>query len=120
MIISNRNAPLAFPVDSDHILRGSTTTIDRICSDATPVASDSLSIFQLRPNGGLHFVKLHPAGGSFPRHFSANKAGNLVAVGLQRSGKVTILRRDAEKGQVLEAVAEIDGLGEVTCVVWDE
>ncbi|MCJ1381447.1 hypothetical protein MMC17_004557 [Xylographa soralifera] len=105
IIVSNRNSPLSFPPSS---------------SDSSPVISDSLSIFRLFPDGAFKFLELYPAGGSFPRHFSVNKAGDLVAVGLQMSGKVVILRRDAEKGQMLEPVAEVDGLGEVTCVVWDE
>ncbi|MCJ1390987.1 hypothetical protein MMC18_003848 [Xylographa bjoerkii] len=105
MIISNRNSPLSFSSSS---------------SGSGAVMSDSLSIFRLCRNGALRFIELYPAGGSFPRHFSVNKAGDLVAVGLQMSGRVVILRRDAENGQVLEPVAEMDGLGEVTCVVWDE
>ncbi|MCJ1431597.1 hypothetical protein MMC27_000952 [Xylographa pallens] len=105
MIISNRNSPLSFSSSSSY---------------SSPVISDSLSIFRLLPEGAFKFVELYPAGGSFPRHFSVNRAGDLVAVGLQMSGKVVILRRSAEKGKILEPVAEVDGLGEVTCVVWDE
>jgi len=105
MIISNRNSPFSFPTGSD---------------DINPVMSDSLSMFRLSPDGALQFLELYPAGGSFPRHFSVNKTGDLVAVGLQMSGRVVILRRNAEKGNDFERVAEIDGLGEVTCVVWDE
>ena len=104
-MISNRNSPLSLSPSSSH---------------SSPVISDSLSIFCLLPEGAFKFLELYPAGGSFPRHFSVNKAGDLVAVGLQMSGKVVILRRDAERGKILEPVAEVDGLGEVTCVVWDE
>ncbi|MCJ1287325.1 hypothetical protein MMC26_006673 [Xylographa opegraphella] len=105
IIISNRNSPLSFSASS---------------SDLSPVKSDPLSIFRVYPDGTFKFLELAPAGGSFPRHFSVNQAGDLIAVGLQMSGKVVILERDAENGQILEPVAEVDGLGEVTCVVWDE
>ena len=49
-----------------------------------------------------------------------NKAGTLVAVGLQHSGKVVIIERDAGSGELGDMVAEVDGLGLVTCVIWDE
>ena len=67
----------------------------------------------------LNFSGLSPAGGLFPRHFSLNRAGNLVAVGLQLSGKVAIIARDVETGKMGEIMAEVEGLGEVTCVIWD-
>ena len=67
----------------------------------------------------LHFSGLSPAGGLFPRQFSPNRAGNLVAVGLQLSGKVAIIARNVETGKMGEIEAEVEGLGEVTCVIWD-
>lgn len=43
-----------------------------------------------------------------------------MAVGLQWSNKVVIIQRDVHTGQMGDIVAEVGGLGNVTCVVWDE
>jgi len=43
-----------------------------------------------------------------------------VAVGLQESGRVVILERDVDTGGFLGQAGVVEGLGEVTCVVWDE
>lgn len=61
-----------------------------------------------------------PAGGMGPRQFAFNEAGDLVAVALQTDGRVAIMRRDVETGEVGEVVAAVELEGEVTCVVFDE
>ena len=43
-----------------------------------------------------------------------------MAVGLQKSGKVVVIGRDVRTGEMGGVVAEWGGLGNVTCVVWDE
>jgi len=93
---------------------------------ASDIPSDSMSVWALTAGhsdvdvGDLSFMGLFPAGGSYPRQFSINKAGNLVAVGLQESGRVVILETDVNTGGFVGEVGVVDGLGEVTCVVWDE
>ncbi|MCJ1300825.1 hypothetical protein MMC08_003624 [Hypocenomyce scalaris] len=111
LLISNRNDSsfLATPTNSFPLPR----TVGQ--SDH----SDSISTFALSSDGMLHFSGLSPAGGLFPRQFSPNRAGNLVAVGLQLSGKVAIIARNVETGKMGEIEAEVEGLGEVTCVIWD-
>ena len=81
-----------------------------------------MSVFAISPiDGTLTFLQLFPAGGSYPRQFALNKAGNLAAVGLQMTGSVAILQRDAATGLFEEEVASLPiGNGMVTCVVWDE
>ena len=88
----------------------------------TKPPSDSMSTFAISPGDGtLSFRQLFPAGGSYPRQFALNRAGNLVAVGLQQTGSVTILERDTSSGTFVKEVASIDiAGGEVVCVVWDE
>jgi 6-phosphogluconolactonase (cycloisomerase 2 family) len=88
----------------------------------TKPPSDSISSFAISPiDGTLSFSQLFPAGGSYPRQFSLNRAGNLVAVGLQETGSVAILERDTCSGTFVKEVARIDITGgEVVCVVWDE
>ncbi|KAI9875699.1 MAG: hypothetical protein M1830_008086 [Pleopsidium flavum] len=82
--------------------------------------SDSLASFSMNDDGTLDFMTLSPAGGRFPRHFSVNKAGNLVAVGLQLSHRVVIFRRHIKTGRMDDPVAEIDIDGQITCVIWNE
>ena len=72
-------------------------------------------------DGTLSFLEVFPAGGSWARQFALNRGGNLVAVGLQETGSVSILERDATSGILKREVASIPiGGGQVTCVVWDE
>lgn len=91
-----------------------------------PIQSDSLAAWALTgavqggEAGALEFLGLFPAGGSLPRQFAVNAAGNLIAVGLQDSGRVVVIERDIDTGVFVRQVAEVDGLGEVTCVVWNE
>ncbi|KAL8650021.1 MAG: hypothetical protein Q9210_004071 [Variospora velana] len=65
---------------------------------------------------------LSPAGRTFPRHFSPNKKGNLVAVGaMDDQEKVVIFKRSINTGKVEDKpVAHIEGLGRVTRIVWDD
>ena len=81
-----------------------------------------MSAFSISPvDGALTFLQLFPAGGSFPRQFALNRAGNLVAVGLQHTGTVSILERDVASGVFEKEVGRISiGGGDVDCIVWDE
>ncbi|KAK4987434.1 hypothetical protein LTR28_001862, partial [Elasticomyces elasticus] len=88
--------------------------------NSTRIPSDSLATFALNCDGSLAFRQLWPAGGSYPRHFSMNSHGDLVAVGLQQSSSVVVLARDVATGLIGNAVAEVEVEGQVTCVVWDE
>jgi len=93
---------------------------------SSDIPSDSIGTWALTAGhsdvdvGDLSFLGLFPAGGSYPRQFAINKAGNLVAVGLQESGRVVVLERDVDTGGFVGQVALAEGLGEVTCVLWDE
>jgi 6-phosphogluconolactonase (cycloisomerase 2 family) len=81
-----------------------------------------MSVFSISPTDGtLSFLEVFPAGGSWARQFALNRGGNLVAVGLQETGSVSILERDITTGILKKEVASIAiGGGQVTCVVWDE
>jgi len=81
-----------------------------------------MSVFSISPTDGtLSFLEVFPAGGSWARQFALNRGGNLVAVGLQETGSVSILERDTTSGILKKEVASIAiGGGDVTCVVWDE
>ncbi|KAI4234858.1 MAG: hypothetical protein LQ352_008149, partial [Teloschistes flavicans] len=115
LIVSNRNATFYPDIANP----------DK--SNATHIASDTLATFALPALNGTAedcdrapptFERLSPAGGSFPRQFSLNRAGDRVAVGLQNSGRVVVYGRDVESGEVgREAVADYEALGAVTSVV---
>jgi 6-phosphogluconolactonase (cycloisomerase 2 family) len=70
----------------------------------------------------LELVEAVPAGGSSPRQFSLNAAGDRVAVAVQTNGWVAIFERDVESGKIGKLLAVKGGLGEngVVCVQWDE
>ncbi|KAL8756855.1 MAG: hypothetical protein Q9184_004369 [Pyrenodesmia sp. 2 TL-2023] len=113
LIVSNRNA--TFYKDNPNPDPKNQTKIasDTLASFTLPKASDS--------SKALMYRGLSPAGGLFPRHFSINKKGDLVAVGLQNSGRVVIYERCLQTGKIGDTVvADIEGLGAVTSVVWDE
>ncbi|KAI1647452.1 3-carboxy-cis,cis-mucoante lactonizing enzyme [Daldinia loculata] len=91
--------------------------------------NDSLATYSIDPSSGdIKFVEATPAHAWFPRTFSINKAGNLVAVGGQTSSNVAIIARDPETGKLGDLVANLpiatpgtpqqeDGL---SVVVWVE
>ncbi|KAH0150557.1 3-carboxy-cis,cis-mucoante lactonizing enzyme, partial [Aureobasidium melanogenum] len=107
LIVSNRNnTSFDIPNPSPH--------------NTTSIPSDSLSTFALQKDGSLKHIQLWPAGGMFPRHFSLNKWGDLLAVGLQYDKSVVVFERDVALGTVGKPVARWVGGGNVTCVVWDE
>ncbi|KAG9674871.1 3-carboxy-cis,cis-mucoante lactonizing enzyme, partial [Aureobasidium melanogenum] len=107
LIVSNRNnTSFDIPNPSLH--------------NTTSIPSDSLSTFALQKDGSLKHIQLWPAGGMFPRHFSLNKWGDLLAVGLQYDKSVVVFERDVALGTVGKPVARWVGGGNVTCVVWDE
>lgn len=88
--------------------------------DGSLLTSDTLTTFAPQDDGSLVWHQAWPAGGSFPRHFSMNAIGNLVAVGMQYDQNVAILQRDTSTGLIGEPVARIPLNGNVTNVVFDE
>lgn len=111
IIVSNRNATF-FPAIRNPDPK-----------NHTQIPSDSIASFNIPANGqgNFTFKRLSPAGGLYPRHFSLNRRGDLVAVGLQNSGRVAVFERCVETGAIGEdAVADFEGLGQVSSLVWDE
>ncbi|KAE9980109.1 hypothetical protein EG328_000474 [Venturia inaequalis] len=95
---------------------------DTIFGTSPPI--DSLATFSISPKDGtLTKLPLVSAYGSFPRSFSMNKAGTLMAVGHQLGGSLVILERNKSSGLFDNRVASIKfdkGADQPTCVVWDE
>ncbi len=90
-------------------------------TNSTKIPSDTLQSWAIdHATGELSLKQITPAGGSFPRQFSVNKAGDLVAVGLQMDGRVVVIERNVVDGTLGDFVANVDVAGQVTSVIWDE
>ncbi|KAJ9132520.1 Lactonase, 7-bladed beta-propeller-domain-containing protein [Pleurostoma richardsiae] len=89
--------------------------------NSTKIPSDSIISFSVdHQTGNLSLVQIFPAGGMVPRQFSVNKAGTLLAVGLQNDGRAVVIDRDTETGLLKGFVAAADIVGQVTSVIFDE
>ena len=88
--------------------------------DGSLIESDSLSTFQLQDDGTLVWHQLWPSGGLYPRQFSIDKTGSLVAVGHQYDQNIVILARDVATGLIGEPLARMKVPGNTTCIQWDE
>ncbi|KAF7560606.1 hypothetical protein G7046_g3535 [Stylonectria norvegica] len=85
------------------------------------IVSDPILTFSIdEATGGLTLVQETACGGKFPRQFSVNKAGTLVAVGMQHDARVVVIERDVATGLLGKFVAHADIAGEVTAVVFNE
>lgn len=90
-------------------------------NEGAQIPSDSLNSFTINAETGeLTLLQKFPAGGRIPRQFSVNKAGSLVAVGLQSDSRVVLISRDAVSGKLGEIIASTKVEGEVTAVIFDE
>lgn len=118
------NAPAEIHVTPDNkyitVSNRNDTSFKLKAPDGTEILSDSLSTFKLNDDGTMKFHQLSPAGGSFPRHYSMNAPGTLVAVGLQNNNMTRILSRDPSTGLIGDPIVEIEAKNQVTCVVWNE
>ncbi|KAF5020775.1 hypothetical protein F66182_7203 [Fusarium sp. NRRL 66182] len=89
--------------------------------NSTTIVSDPLISFEIdAETGHLALQQDVPCGGRFPRHFSINTAGTLVAVALQSDSRVALIERDAKTGMLGDFVAYADLDGEVTAVIFYE
>jgi len=90
----------------------------------TSPPTDSLATFSIsKTDGTLTKLPLISAHGSFPRSYAINKAGTLLAMGLQLSGSLVILEKNKTSGLFDQEVASISfgrGANLPVCVVWDE
>ena len=107
LLLSNRNSSIFTLPNPDS-------------SNSTAVPSDSITTWSLSDSGKLGFVQAWPSYGLFPRHFSLNSAGSLIAVGNQNSGSVVVLKRDVATGLIGDVVAEAELEGQITSVVFGE
>lgn len=89
--------------------------------NTTSIVSDPLVNFEIdAETGHLNLRQEVPCGGGFPRQFTINKAGTLVAVALQSDGRVVVMERDVKTGLLGKFVAYAEVEGGVTAVVFNE
>ncbi|KAG5999327.1 hypothetical protein E4U21_007064 [Claviceps maximensis] len=89
--------------------------------NSTKIVSDSLINFSIdAKTGNLTRIQQVASGGRFPRHFSINRAGTLLAVGQQTDGRVVLINRDVDSGRLGSFAAYADVAGAITSVVFDE
>jgi 6-phosphogluconolactonase (cycloisomerase 2 family) len=107
LIVSNRNSTLFSLPNPD-------------TTNSTQIPADTLTTFELQHDGSLVFVQAWPSGGLYPRQFSINPSGTLIAVGNQLSANVALLSRNPATGLIGEPLARIPVDGNITCVVFDQ
>ncbi|KAL8749532.1 MAG: hypothetical protein Q9199_007630 [Rusavskia elegans] len=116
LIVSNRNATFFKDVKNPDP------------KNQTAIVSDSLATFTLPSKNTYANANatelitpqaLTPAGGLFPRSFAVSPNGDMIAVGLQGSGRVAVFHHCMDTGAIgKEPVVAVEGLGEVSSVVW--
>ena len=106
ILASNRNASIFTVANPDP-------------TNSTQIPSDSIATFKPSTDGKLEFIDLVPSGGQFPRHFSLNPKGDLLAAANGVSETITIWKRDVASGKIGERVAVSEKLGNVNFVLWD-
>ena len=62
--------------------------------------SDSLSTFAINADGSLKFIQRVAIGGTAPRHFTLNKAGDKVLVSLTANSTIAVFARDIKSGMI--------------------
>ncbi|KAG5980157.1 hypothetical protein E4U55_004345 [Claviceps digitariae] len=89
--------------------------------NSTRIVSDSLINFSIdAKTGTLTRIQQVASGGRFPRQFSINQAGTLLAVGQQSDGRVVLINRDVNTGRLGSFAAYANVAGPITSVVFDE
>ncbi|KAH8879671.1 putative isomerase YbhE [Thozetella sp. PMI_491] len=90
-------------------------------NNSTQIPSDPIITFSINAEtGALAWLQTFPAGGRVPRQFSVNKAGTLLAVGLQEDGRVAVINREPVSGLLKDFAATIPVGGGITSVIFDE
>ncbi|KAK2595324.1 hypothetical protein QQS21_006981 [Conoideocrella luteorostrata] len=89
--------------------------------NSTRIPSDTLINFSIdAQTGNLTPIQEVPCGGRYPRQFSINKVGTLVAVGQQNDGRVVLIKRDPWSGKLGEFVGYANVAGQITSVIFNE
>ena len=118
----NRPAEIEISTDGRYLV---VSNRDASGTDSTASTKSTLATYCLHEDGSLEpepkLTTNDAIAHGYPRHFSMNKDGSLVAVGLQFLNSTIILSRDVSTGDINpEPVAQLDAPGPVTNVMWNE
>ncbi|KAK0115651.1 hypothetical protein ONS95_000079 [Cadophora gregata] len=122
----NRTAPTGSKIGEIHVKDNFLYVSNRRDLSFSP--NDSIATFSLSTTGVMAFLDIISSGGTYPRTFSINNAGDLMAIGDQTTANVVVVRRDPVTGRLGPQVASLrvgvtgnaendDGL---SSVLWDE
>ncbi|MDR0582312.1 MAG: lactonase family protein [Prevotellaceae bacterium] len=79
---------------------------------------DNITCFAIRENGQLEWVEQLPAGGKGPRDFTITPDGRYLFIANQRSGNITIFKRNQHTGKLMPTGKEIACPAPVCLVVY--
>lgn len=125
-LANNQTAPSGTKVGEVHIKDTYLYASNR--RDLSFAPNDSIASFSLDSNGTMTFQQITSSGGTYPRTFSINSAGDLVVIGDQTTANVVVVERDPTTGLLGTQLASLrigsaghaesdDGL---SAVLWDE
>ncbi|KAL2063765.1 hypothetical protein VTL71DRAFT_5570 [Oculimacula yallundae] len=122
----NKTAPSGTKIGEVHVKDNFLYVSNRRDLSFNP--NDSIATFSLSNTGVMTFVDVISSGGTYPRTFSINKAGDLMVIGDQTTANVVVVKRDPTTGKLGPQLATLrigstgrpendDGL---SSVLWDE
>ncbi|KAG4442887.1 hypothetical protein IFR05_001591 [Cadophora sp. M221] len=122
----NKTAPSGTKIGEVHVKDNFLYVSNRRDLSFSP--NDSIATFSLSTTGVMTFVDIISSGGTYPRTFSINNAGDLMVIGDQTTANVVVVKRDPVTGKLGPQVASLrvgvtgnaendDGL---SSVLWDE
>lgn len=122
----NKTAPPGTKVGEVHVKDNFLYASNRRDLQFSP--NDSMASFSLADDGTMTFQQITSSGGTYPRTFAINKAGDLVVIGDQTTANVAVVKRDTSTGLLGAQVASMRigtvGTAEsdngLSAVLWDE
>ncbi|KAK1782560.1 Lactonase, 7-bladed beta-propeller-domain-containing protein [Copromyces sp. CBS 386.78] len=84
------------------------------------VQSDPIINYAIQADGTLKLQQIYAAGGINPRHFSISKDGSLVVTALQKDGRVALIKRDVQTGNLTEIAGAVHVGGDTTFAKFKE
>jgi 6-phosphogluconolactonase (cycloisomerase 2 family) len=123
---NNATAPTGTKVGEVHVKDNFAYASNRRDLSFSP--NDSMASFSLNITGLMMFMNITSSGGTYPRTFDINKAGDMVVIGDQTTANVVVVKRDPVTGYLGQQLASLrvgpvgtpendDGL---SAVLWDE
>lgn len=122
----NATLPSGTKVGEIHIKDASLYVSNR--RDGLFSPNDSIAHFEIGCAGNLTFQEITSSGGTYPRTFSINKAGDMMVIGDQTTANVVVVPRNTTSGALGTPVATLrvgatgtpEAENGISAVLWDE